>query len=298
MSATPTILVTGASGRLGRLLVPRLLERQVQVRVLSRHPEQLPAEWAGQVAAFQGDSEHGAALRAACQGSSHLFLLTPITEDLFGQQQRMVQAALDGGITHVVKLSGSDWTIRPPGRSLSGDAHHRVERWIQRSGVSRVILRPNAWMQVLLARTVSQLRSADTVSGLPEAPVSYLDARDIADVAVAALLDHPRLVDPQIPGSDIWVLTGGQAWSPVSLAQTAAQLTGRPIRAVPTPAAPDSSQGASSYAARVHAQFAQLLAAGAGEGQTATVERVLGRRPRTLEAFLREALVADGRSGD
>ena len=63
---------------------------------------------------------------------------------LAAQQSRVIEAAQAAGLSHIVKLSGSDWTIKPAGFSLSGDAHGHVEQFLQDSGISHVVLRPNA----------------------------------------------------------------------------------------------------------------------------------------------------------
>lgn len=284
----PRVLVCGASGRLGQLLVPRLLARQARIRVFVRQAETAQALWGETVEVAQGSFEDAAALGQALVGIERLFLLSPITPALAEQQLRVVEAARAAGVQHIVKLSGSDWTIAPPGRSLSGDAHGRIEEGLQASGISHVVLRPNAWMQVGLSRIAADLRSGDVLrSQHIGSGVSYIDARDIADVAVEALLNS-ELAQQRLGVPGPWVLTGSQALRPQKLAEIASRLLSRPI----TASAPVAASAADPFIAQVHGEFFALMRAGHAAAVTATVRQVLGRDARTVEGFLAEELGA------
>ncbi len=293
----PRILVTGATGRLGRLLVPRLRERGAVVRAFTRQVANAAAladQSRHERAPFEvavGDLEDRASLRRAFEGVSHLFLLSPIVPELAAQQIAAIEAAADAGVRRIVKLSGSHWTIEPPGRSLSGDAHARIEAALAASGIAYRVLRPNAWTQVVLARLAAELAAGDVLHAPPGLPrVAYIDARDIADVAVEALLND---ADDAPPGP--WVLTGARAVDHGELARIAAGLSGRPVVAEPLSPqalAARQAQAPSPYIAQVHAQFAALIGAGEAATVTDTVERVLGRPPRRIEDFVAESLAA------
>lgn len=292
MSTLPRVLVTGATGRLGQLLVPRLLARGATVRALTRDAARADGLQAQGAEAAIGDFDDADALRRALQGVTHLFLLSPITPTLAQQQIAVVDAAVAAGVQRIVKLSGSHWTIEPPGRSLSGDAHAQIEAALCRTGIAHRVLRPNAWLQVMLARVAADLAAGDVLPAPPgDARVAFIDARDIADVAVQALFERPAALEPS-PAP--WVLTGATAVGYDDIARIAAQLTGRPIVATPLSAQAQQQRQAanapSPYIARVHAQFAELIAAGEAEPVTGTVADVLGRPPRTVEAFLAETL--------
>ncbi|WP_445288863.1 NmrA family NAD(P)-binding protein [Variovorax atrisoli] len=292
MSSPPRILVTGATGRLGQLLVPRLLARGARVRALTRHPARANGLRAQGAETAVGDFDDGDSLRRALDGVSHLFLLSPITPTLAGQQIAVIEAAAAAGVERIVKLSGSHWTIEPPGRSLSGDAHREIEGVLRRSGIAHRVLRPNAWMQVMLARVAAELAAGDALHAPPGDPkVAFIDARDIADVAVEALLEQPVA---GAASAAPWVLTGGSAVGYKEIARIASRLTGRRIVATPLSAQAQQQRQAanapSHYIARVHAEFAALIAAGEAEPTTGTVAEVLGRPPRTVEAFLEETV--------
>lgn len=292
MSSSPRILVTGATGRLGQLLVPRLLARGAGVRALTRHPARANGLRAQGAETAVGDFDDGDTLRRALEGVSHLFLLSPITPTLADQQIAVIEAAAAAGVERIVKLSGSHWTVEPPGRSLSGDAHREIEAALRRSGIAHRVLRPNAWMQVMLARVASELAAGDELHAPPGDPkVAFIDARDIADVAVEALFEQPAAREAS---TEPWVLTGGSALGYDEIASIASRLTGRRIVATPLSAQAQQQRQAanapSPYIARVHAQFAALIVAGEAEPVSDTVADVLGRPPRTVEAFLAETV--------
>jgi len=289
MSQPPRILVTGATGRLGRLLVPRLVARGAGVRAFTRNAGRAAALVADGAEVAAGDFGDAGSLRQAFEGVSHLFLLSPISPDLAAQQIAVIEAAKTAGVRRIVKLSGSHWTIEPSGRSLSGDAHARVEAALHGSGVAHHVLRPNAWLQVTLGRLATELAAGDVLHAPPAFPkVAGIDARDIADVAVEALLG------PELPAAPSpWVLTGARAVDHHEIARIASTLSGRRIIAEPLSRealAQRAAQAESTYVAQVHAQFAALIGAGEAATVTDTVERVLRRPPRTIEAFVAEAL--------
>ncbi|SEB23594.1 NmrA family NAD(P)-binding protein [Variovorax sp. YR216] len=291
MSRNPRILVTGATGRLGRLLVPRLLARGAHVRALTREAGRAASLAADGAEVVVGDLGDGASLRHAFHGASHLFLLSPISPELAAEQIAAIAAAKAAGVQRIVKLSGSHWTIEPPGRSLSGDAHAHIEAALRASGIAHQVLRPNAWLQVTLARLAGELAAGDVLHAPPAFPkVAGIDARDIADVAAHALLGpEPSATDSP------WVLTGARAVDHHEIARIASALSGRRIVAEPLSRealAQRAAQAESPYVAQVHAQFAALIGTGEAATVTDTVERVLGRPARTIEAFVAEALAA------
>lgn len=269
---TPLVLCTGGTGRLGRLLVPRLLARGARVRVLTRRPDQARAWLDPRAELAGGDLDDPPSVRAALQGATHAFVLSPIAPALAAQQIAVVQAAHAAGVGHIVKLSG--------------DAHRQVEQALAATGLPHVVLRPNVWMQVALARTAQELRAGDAITAAHgQARVSYIDARDIADVAVRALLDAPQL-QPRLPGP--WVLTGAQALDFTAIAALAARLTSRAIAC--QPATTHVAAARPTFVQQAHAQFAALIGESAAAATTDTVARVLGRAPRSVKDFLAQQL--------
>lgn len=277
------ILVTGATGKLGKLVVPRLLDAGKTVRVLTRRPQDAYDLWGDKVEVAQGDFADPATVREAARGAQKLFLLSPISEALTAHQNAAIDAAKAAGVLRIVKISGSDWTLRNADRSISGAAHEAVEKHLAASGIAHAILRPNAWMQVSLAPVIAAaIKGEDLPVRYGNAAVSYIDAKDIADVAVQALLDHSISSDPL-------VLTGAEALTSLEVARIAARILQRPIGISDASSTPLPSH-LDAFERRAIGEFVELIGAGLAVPVTQTVSRITGKQPRTVEEFLHSHL--------
>ncbi len=280
-----SILVTGGTGRLGRLVVAGLQARNADFRVLTRDPAAAAEVLGPGVALQRGDLTH-----AALDGVGQIFLLSPIAPDIVALQTGLIGRARATGVGRILKLSGSDWSMTAPGASWSGDAHRQIEAALRDTDLA---LRPSAWTQTSLGQMVAQLQGGDGFTS-SRGPVAYIDIRDIADTAVALLL------------ADRWprgplVLTGPRAVDRDGLAAMAADITGRPIRGIALSLAAQAEQlmagGASAFVQRYAGDFARLMQAGAAAPVTDTVAAVLGRPARDVADYLRPALQAGGTNG-
>ncbi len=285
-----TVLVTGASGRLGPLLLSRLLARGVRVRALSRDPQAAQARLADLpgIDWVAAEFENRASLQRALQGVERVILLSPITSTLAAQQGAVIEEAGDAGVQRIVKLSGSDWTIVPAGASLAGTAHADIERQLAASGLAWASVRPNAWAQNIVAGLLESLARGEPVtSGHGEVGVSYVDTRDIADVLVTLLLGDA------LPDTPL-VLTGPAALTGRDLAACLSRLSGRTVSWQPLSAdeqqARLAASGVSPFLQTVRAQFALRVRAGAAAPVTDHVERWLRRPARSIDALLAEQL--------
>lgn len=283
MSDQP-ILITGATGRLGQLVVTGLLNRGEAVRVLTRRPQFARALFGSQVQIAKGDFSDVASLDAAAGNTRSLLLLSPISATLTTDQIAAADAAVRAGVGRIVKISGSDWTIQPAGVSISGSAHAAVEAHLASLGTSHVSLRPNAWMQVGLQAIVTAVLKGRGVPAMPDAArVGYIDARDIAEVAVHQLLARE-------PASGPLVLTGDEAVTATEVASLLGRALGEPVKLIdPGPPQPTSNV---DYEARAIAQFRKLIAAGRADQVTTTVRDILGRPARSVANFIAEQTFA------
>ncbi|CDN52254.1 NmrA family NAD(P)-binding protein [Neorhizobium galegae] len=280
------ILVTGATGRLGQLIVERLVAQNRPVRILTRRPETARNLFGTTVQIAAGEFADRYSLDAAIRGVGRLLLLSPISERLAADQIAVANAAEAAGVQRIVKISGSDWTIDPPGVSISGDAHAAVEQHLRRLPIDSIFLRPNAWMQVSLANTIKHVLVGNPVTAANlDAGVGYIDARDIADVAVHLLLAD-RIADAATLN-----LTGPDVKTPRQIASLIATALGRRVAAIEKRPAIGPSD--TDFEHRAVAQFATLIAAGRAAVTTDIVASILGRPPRSVEAFVSDYLAAE-----
>lgn len=288
---TATILVTGATGKLGQRVVSRLLQKEAKVRVLTRRGEDALKLWGDRVDISEGNFSDPASLKEASRATDTVFLLSPIGETLAADQKAVIDAALSASVSRIVKISGSDWTIANAARSISGAAHAEVEKHLAGSGIAHTVLRPNAWMQVALEPVVAALRQGeDLPTRFGDAAVSFIDADDIADVAVHALTASTSV-------SGALVLTGGEALTALEIARIAARILHRPVGI--------SHHSASVFLPDIGAfeqtaigEFGQLIREGLAASVNDNIERITGRQPRSVEAYLRARLAATTPQGN
>jgi uncharacterized protein YbjT (DUF2867 family) len=267
-----SILVTGGTGRLGRLVVAGLRARGADFRVLTRDAARAAQILGPEVALMQGDLA-GADLG----GFSRIFLLSPIAPDIVEQQTGVLRRA---GAARVLKLSGSDWTL---GASWSGNAHQAIEAALRPGDLA---VRPSVWTQGALASMVAQLAQGDSFAS-SHGPIAYIDTRDIADAVVTLLLADSW---PSAPP----VITGPRALDREALAAIAADITGRRIRGLALDLADQATQlaasGASPFVQRYRGDFARLMHSGVAATVTDTLPGIIGRPPRDVADYLCEVL--------
>ena len=187
-----TILVTGATGTVGRNVVDQLIKRGADVRALIRDPSKanLPAG----VAVAEGDLLDVDALRTAFSGVSTLFLLNAVVPDEFTQALIALNLAREAGIERIVYLSviHSDVYVNVP--HFAGK--FSVERMLEQMGFNATILRPAYFINndhsvkdVVLGHGVYPMPIGD--KGL-----AMVDARDLGEIAAIELVRREEASEP------------------------------------------------------------------------------------------------------
>lgn len=179
-----TILVTGATGRVGRHVVQQLVARGADVRVLSRDPAK--ADFPSGVKVAKGDLLDIDSLRAAFTGVNTLFLLNAVTGDEFTQALITLNIARESGVDRVVYLSviNADRFVNVPHFAVKFGA----ERMIEQMGFSATILRPSYFIDNDL--TIKDVILNHGVYPMPigNKGVAMVDTRDIAEIAAIELI--------------------------------------------------------------------------------------------------------------
>jgi uncharacterized protein YbjT (DUF2867 family) len=280
----PVITVTGSTGTIGRELVRLLSVARASTRAISRRADS--ARPLPHVAWVQADLGDPRVLEPALAGTTHLLLLTGNESGFSRLQIAVVQAAEQLGVTHVVKLSAlgaSDYS-----KSWIAKEHWEAEQAIQQTTMRWTFLRPHAFMQNWLGDVAESVRAEGVIySPIGDGRVPFIDTRDIAEVAVEVLL-HP---DAHVGKK--YVLTGGEAVGMADVAATLSEATGRTViyRPISMEEARARLAARGVPATMIDATLAIAAYQKAG-GPTAvvanTVERLLGRPPRTIRDFARD----------
>jgi len=218
-----TILVTGATGNVGRKIVQQLIERGAAVRALVRAPSK--SGFPAGVDIVQGDLLDPDALRAAFKGVSTLFLLNAVVPDEFTQALLVLNLAREAGIERLVYLSviHSDVYLNVP--HFAGK--YGVERAIGALGFSATILRPAYFMDN--DASVKDVVPGYGVYPMPvgEQGLAMIDTRDIAEIAAIELVRREQ--GPATLPSTRYNLVGPDTLTGTGIAAIWSEVLGRPI---------------------------------------------------------------------
>ena len=281
------ILVTGSTGKIGSHLVDALKATNARFRALAHSDASAKSLDARGVETVRGDLADAASLKAALKGATRLFLLSS-TSHFDAVEIAAIEAAKAAGVRHVVKISatgaGAD-AVSPLLR-----AHARVERALEASGLGFTILRPGWFMQNWVAFFSHSIKAKQPVyANAGDAKVTWVDTRDIAAVAAAALTGDGH-------EGFVYELSGPEVLSHAEVAKKLGALLGREVTyvAVPDAAAFQAMRGMGMDAWYAYGMTAlnQNVRKGHADFTTGTVELVTGKAPRSMDAFLKENLAA------
>ncbi|MFB7666367.1 SDR family oxidoreductase [Kitasatospora sp. NPDC056138] len=274
MSAVGTTLVIGATGTTGRRVTARLIAEGHPVKAAGRSAT--PVEGAQ---AVRFDWNEPATWSEAVDGVDRAYLIPPVgSSDPAAVMLPFLREARAAGVHRAVLLSSS---AIPAGGPAVGQVHQALPGLFDQWAVLR-----SSWFMQNFAGSTSHARSirdeGAIMSASGEGRVGFIDAEDIAAVAVRALTDE------QAPDTDL-VLTGPQALSYADVAAIITEVTGRPVvhRQLTFEELRDR------WAAEIPLEFATMLAgmdraiaAGAEDRTSDTVERLTGRSPGTFRTFV------------
>ena len=218
-----TILVTGATGTVGRHVVEQLVKRDADVRVLVRDPSK--SDFPASVSVIQGGLLDVDSLRNAYHGVSTLFLLNAVVADEYTQALLALNLAREAGIERIVYLSviHSDLYVNVP--HFAGK--YGVERMIKQMGFNATILRPAYFIENDL--TIKEVVTGYGIYPMPigSKGLAMVDTRDIGEVAALELLRREQSVVP-LPIERI-NLVGPNTLTGQDIAAIWTDVLGRPI---------------------------------------------------------------------
>ncbi|MET9361734.1 NAD(P)H-binding protein [Streptomyces sp. NPDC006632] len=212
------IVVTGATGNIGRPLTQALADAGEQVTAVSRRAAAVPQG----VRHLTADLARPASLAPALDGAKALFLL--LSGDLHAPDARpgdIVGLAAAHGVRRVVLLSSQGVATRPLGATRI--AMRALEDMLKESGLEWTILRPGGFASNAFAWAESVRTQRTVAAPFGDVGVPVVDPADIADVAAACLLG-----DRHTGGT--YELTGPQVVTPRQQTETIAAALGVPVR--------------------------------------------------------------------
>ena len=279
MADTKRVLVVGATGQVGAAVMRLAAHRPELDAIGATRRAAVPAGWR------HLDLDMPETLLAALDGIDSAILVTGYTVDMLRQSKAFVDAARYarlGHLVHVGACGGDSTDVAHYGW------HQFVERYIEWSGIGFTHLRPEIFMQNLLGYgDLPAVRGDKLVNWVGDARQSWVDANDVAQAAVAAL------VEPERHGGRTYRL-GYEAATFAEIAAIMTEELGRPIRYEPR--SPDefyaevfARGGEPAYMTCIRDCFRRLTAGELTETDEVfdTFRAFSDRPPRNLRSFIR-----------
>jgi (4-alkanoyl-5-oxo-2,5-dihydrofuran-3-yl)methyl phosphate reductase len=271
-------LITGATGNIGKELIPILYQAGEPIRLLVRNQSKF-SDLDPRIERAVGDLNVPEALLPAMRGVDRIFLVTFETR----QDINVIEAAKQTGVRQIVKLSTLEATEH---KIQVGKWHYEREEMIRASGLDWTFLRPGMFMSNSIEWWAASIKGQGSVffPGGKKGRVAPIDPRDIAAVAACALTQ---------PGHNgkAYELTGPELFTIGEMVQVISKVLGKPIqyRDIPPIAAKLFMLKSGMDKTLVNALMEMLGSLRRGEGAvvTDTVQQVTGREPRTFETWCR-----------
>jgi|HigsolmetaAR202D_1030399.scaffolds.fasta_scaffold00037_60 uncharacterized protein YbjT (DUF2867 family) len=290
------LLVTDVTGYVSKAVVAELAQRSVPVRVLTPEGPAAAATIADPGSAvypnlatyvewIRGSACDPSAVANAMQGVEAVFLATPLSPKMADEHLRVVTAAKSAGVSRVVQLSGvaadQDICCTRALRWLG-----QAEAAISTTALTITRLRPTFLMQNLLEFAPSIAQQGVIAGPFRTTRWTWVDARDVAGVAVEALL-NPKHAD------QTYTVTGAEALSYQEVAERLSQVWGKPIRYVDITAneARGWLQSKGIPPVMIEAKLEMWDACASNfinVAPTEVVKEVTGKPPRSIDDFARD----------
>jgi uncharacterized protein YbjT (DUF2867 family) len=173
------------------------------------------------------DFEEPSISASAFDGIDAMFFMTPLIEDQVVASRRVLRAAVEGGVPHIVRLSSR--SVGWEGQSRLREWHREIEDAVRQSGATWVILRPCSFFQNFIryhAETIRKMSAIIVPQG--DGLIPYIDALDVGDAAAECLSN------PDEHGGQTYVLTGGRAYGVRGVAAEIGRIIAKPVTYIDT----------------------------------------------------------------
>lgn len=285
------ILVTGATGPLGSAVVKFLTEKiePSSIAVLARNPAKAEALKTLGVDVRQGDYEDYASLLKAFQGVEKLYFVSG--SDLMkrgGQHMNIVNAAKEAGVKHIIYTSfqrKNESDSSPI--ALVANTHIDTEKAIKDSGLTYTIMKHNVYMDMLPMFIGEKVLENGTIF-LPagDGKAAYATRVDMAEAGARVLTSEGH-------ENKEYEISNTESVSYGEIANDLSELSGKEIKYV-SPSqevfkAELTKLGVPEMYIGINAGFSEAIRQGEFDFPTTDLEKLLGRKPTPVKAFLKKA---------
>lgn len=280
-----TVLVTGATGSIGSLVIPELIKSGVAVRSYVRNTAKASHLSAQGVTLFDGDFSDQQALNQAAAGVDAVLAITPANPNAVEQGEAILKAALNAGTPYYVRISAIG--AAPDAPTANGRLHYQSDQALIASGLPYTILRPHFYMQNLFASAATIKADGNMYWGMGAGKLGMIDIRDIADVCVSVLIQgkhEGKIYNPTGPATisfhEIAAIISKSLNKPVQYIPVSVEAVGAALR----------EAGWDEWSIQLMMDYAKAYAAGWGDFVNNDVKIITGQEPRSFAQFNTEIL--------
>lgn len=276
------ILITGASGSVGREVVREMLKTGKEFRAMFRSKEEA-AKAPQSVRTVVADFSNAVSLQSALQGVDRVFLVCSPIRELVELEGNVIDASKKAGVKRIAlnsALGAGDYDKSFP------SWHRKVEDKLKASGMEFVILRPNGFMQNTITYLAPSIRAQGAFyDAMGDAKTSLVDVRDVAAVAAMTLTTNEH------PGK-IYELNGPEALTQDEIAKRIAEKSGRAVSHVNIPREAHQKAmldlGIPEWQVKALLELQDYYVGGRAAKVDGLIDKLLGRPARTMDQFLIE----------
>ena len=292
------IIVTGASGQFGHAAASQLLDAGEAVIALTRSPGKLADLAARGAEVRAADFDDPASLNSAMAGGETMLLIsTTMVGERPRQHGNAIDAAVAAGVRHIVYTSVTDGG-NPDHPAVEQHDHYATEQHLKASGAAWTILRNSQYSEAIAtAMAIPALAAGSKPDNCGEGEIAFVSRDDCVATAVAVLTQ---------PGHEnkAYDVTGPELLSIPEAMAMISEIAGKPIEVIPVSdeqmfayfdslgvarkAADVDPNGPIPWASEGMVTFGQAIREGNFAVISDDVERITGRKPRTLRSVLEQ----------
>ena len=277
------ILITGATGKTGSAAVQELSNRNIPFRVLIRNEDKQSqiTDIGGEV--IIGTIEDDAALNQAMEGVQKALVLLPNSEQQLFLEKKVVDAALEANVQHIVKMSSMEAV--PEATSPIPKLHMQSENYIKNSGMNWTMIKPNFFMQNLLGSGKTIVEQNKFFLPMGEGKAGMIHTKDVGTVIAKVLSEDGH------EGQN-YEVTGPEILSFHDVAEIFSKVLGKKVDYINVPIDEYKKTLSQFLTNQWHLDSVidlfKDIAEGGIEDKTDTFEDLIGKSPCSLEQFIQE----------
>src|SRR5690348_5079034 len=276
------ILITGASGTVGKAVLAEVARTGEKHRAMYRSKEDAAKAPAGTEVVI-ADFADKTSLAVALRGIESVYLVCSPIPDLVQLEGNVIDACVSIGVSRIVlnsALGAGDYSKSFP------SWHRKVEDKLKGSKVEHCILRPNSFMQNIVAFYAPSIRAQGACyAAVDNQRMSYIDVRDVAAVAAKALRSREH-------DGKTYELNGPEALTCGEVAEKISRRAGVPARFVNIPIEAQRKamldQGMPEWQVTALLDLQAYYTGGKGGTVDGLLQKLLGRSPNSMDLFLQE----------